>query len=97
MVCACRDLSSDAMEGRGAGTPGHERAVRYVEGELRRLGLQPAGLTGFQQPIAFTESRIDYAASSAKLTIGGAVTPVPMPSMAVISLRRPWFRRSTLR
>lgn len=76
-------LASDAMEGRAAGTPGHERAAAYVANEMRRLGLQPAGTTGYLQPIAFTEQRTDYAASS--LSLSG--TPVAAPATAVISPR----------
>ena len=76
-------LASDAMEGRAAGTPGHERAAAYVSGELQRLGLSPAGTSGFFQPIAFTEQRTDYAASS--LSLSGS--PVAMPATAVLSPR----------
>ena len=38
-----RDLSDPAMEGRGSGTPGADRAASYLEAEFRRLGLRPAG------------------------------------------------------
>ncbi|MFN3726075.1 MAG: M20/M25/M40 family metallo-hydrolase [Allosphingosinicella sp.] len=76
-------LASDAMEGRAAGTPGHERAAAYVANEMRRLGLQSAGTNGYLQPIAFTEQRTDYAASS--LSLSG--TPVAAPATAVISPR----------
>ncbi|HEY0327156.1 MAG TPA: peptidase M28, partial [Allosphingosinicella sp.] len=76
-------LASDAMKGRAAGTPGHERAAAYVAGELQRLGLEPAGPDGYFQPIAFTEQRIDHTASS--LTLSG--TPVALPATAVLSPR----------
>jgi Zn-dependent M28 family amino/carboxypeptidase len=36
-------LSADSMEGRAPGTPGEERAVRYIARRLRELGLEPAG------------------------------------------------------
>ena len=39
-------LSSDAMEGREAGTRGHERAAGYVAGRFASLGLEPAGDDG---------------------------------------------------
>ncbi len=45
-------LSDDAMEGRGTGTAGHERAMAYVEARLRALGLQPGGTDGYRQPIS---------------------------------------------
>ena len=82
-------LSSDAMEGRAAGTAGHERAVQYVAGELGRLGLEPAGTDGFLQPVALVEQRLDYAASSASLTVGGSSSPVSMPTTAIVGAGRP--------
>lgn len=36
-------LSHDNMEGREAGTRGHERAAGYVAGRFAALGLEPAG------------------------------------------------------
>jgi aminopeptidase YwaD len=39
------------MEGRGAGTPGADRAAAYLATEFRRAGLRPAGgAGGFLQP-----------------------------------------------
>jgi hypothetical protein len=76
-------LASDAMQGRAAGTPGHERAAAYVANEMRRLGLSPAGTEGYFQPIRFSEQRTDYAASS--LTLSG--TPVALPATAIVSPR----------
>ena len=43
-------LSSPAMEGRGAGTKGIERAANLIEQRYRSLGLQPAGAKSFFQP-----------------------------------------------
>ncbi|MEE4346972.1 MAG: hypothetical protein V2I53_09260, partial [Paracoccaceae bacterium] len=39
-------LSADDMEGREAGTRGHERAAGYVAGRFAALGLEPAGDDG---------------------------------------------------
>ncbi len=36
-------FADDSMEGRGAGSPGHERALRYIVRELERLGVSPRG------------------------------------------------------
>lgn len=82
-------LSSDAMEGRAAGSPGHERAARYVIGELERLGLEPAGTEGFLQPVALVEQNLDFAGSSASLSVGGATSPVAIPATAIVSAGRP--------
>ncbi len=39
-------LASDALEGRGAGTPGCEAAAAYIAREFRRYGLEPGGADG---------------------------------------------------
>ncbi|MBI4577843.1 MAG: M20/M25/M40 family metallo-hydrolase [Planctomycetes bacterium] len=39
-------LASDAMEGRGTGSPGERLAGDYIAGEFERLGLEPAGDDG---------------------------------------------------
>lgn len=64
-------LSADEMEGRGAGTAGHERAAAYVVAELDRLGLEPAGSDGWYQPIRFVQQTVALAGSSAVLTVAG--------------------------
>src|SRR5688500_1728034 len=87
-VAHVQALSSDAMEGRAAGTPGHERAVQYVVDELRRLGLEGAGTDGFLQPVALVEQRLDYAASSATLSTRGATSAVAMPGTAIVGAGR---------
>jgi hypothetical protein len=47
-----RILAADSMEGRQAGTPGYARAARFVAEEMRRLGLVPAGDSGYFQRVA---------------------------------------------
>jgi hypothetical protein len=46
-----QELGSDRYEGRAPGSPGGERAADYIEERLRRLGLEPAGTTGYRQPV----------------------------------------------
>jgi len=43
-------LASPEMEGRGAGTKGIERAKQLIEKRYKALGLQPAGVRGYEQP-----------------------------------------------
>jgi len=38
-----RDLADPAMDGRGAGSPGADRAAAYVADQFRRIGLRPLG------------------------------------------------------
>jgi Zn-dependent M28 family amino/carboxypeptidase len=39
-------LASDEFEGRAPATPGEEKTVAYLEGEFRKLGLQPGNPDG---------------------------------------------------
>ena len=38
--------ADDSMQGRQTGTPGHLKATSYIESEVRKLGLKPAGDNG---------------------------------------------------
>jgi hypothetical protein len=52
-------LADDLMEGRGAGTRGHELAARYVASQFRQLGLHPAGENGtYFQSVPLLEGRV---------------------------------------
>ena len=77
-------LTAPEMEGRGSGTPGGDRAARYIAAELARLGLQPGGDAGtfFQEfvvgetPRAGAGSRLAPAGPAAQpLAVGQAWTP----------------------
>ena len=55
-------LSSDAMQGRDTGSPGHARAVDLVVAQFKAAGLQPMGDGGgFRQTVPFHESRVESA------------------------------------
>ncbi len=60
-------LADDNMEGRLTGTAGYDRAAAYVADEFRKLGLKPAGTSGFLQPVALKEQSLDLAASRVML------------------------------
>jgi Zn-dependent M28 family amino/carboxypeptidase len=48
-------LASDEMEGRGTGTPGIEKAAKYIENEFKRIGLTTfEGLETYRQTFSFT-------------------------------------------
>ena len=56
------ELSSDAMEGRDAGSPGHARAIDLVERWFRAARLQPAGEGGtFRQSVPLHEVAVTAA------------------------------------
>src|SRR5262245_35332573 len=62
-------LSADDMEGRAPGTAGEDKAVAYIEGQFKQIGLQPGnpdgtyvqkvplvGITGAQaKPLTFAK------------------------------------------
>jgi hypothetical protein len=50
-------LADDQLEGRNIGSPGFLKAVQYVENQFERLGLKPAGTSGYLQPVEF-ETRL---------------------------------------
>jgi hypothetical protein len=55
-----RFLAHDSLLGRGTGTPGEQIAARYIESQLRRLGVAaPAG--GHRQPVPLRQATIDSA------------------------------------
>src|SRR6478752_2345413 len=51
-------LADDKLEGRNIGTPGYEKAVDYVEGQFKAMGLKPAGTSGFRQPVKFDSRQL---------------------------------------
>lgn len=65
-------LADDLLEGRKAGTRGHEIAAHYVAARFTALGLRPAGTGGgwFQQ-VPLAEYALDPD-KPASLTVGGA-------------------------
>lgn len=63
-----RFLASDSMEGRDTGSPGYERAARYVADRFARAGLKPAGEGGsWFQRVSLTETRVDKAGTSFRI------------------------------
>lgn len=70
------ELSSDAMEGRDAGSPGHARAIDLVEGWFRAAKLQPAGEGGtFRQTVPLHEVAVT-AADMQVVAPDGTATPL---------------------
>jgi hypothetical protein len=70
------ELSSDAMEGRDAGSPGHARAIDLVEGWFKAARLQPAGEGGsFRQTVPLHEVAVT-AAEMQVVAPDGTATPL---------------------
>ena len=60
-------LAGDDTQGRLPGSPGYEKAAQYVTAQFQALGLKPAGVTGYRQPVNFGVVSIDAAKSRAVL------------------------------
>jgi len=66
-------FADDSMQGRDAGTPGNARSNAYIERELRRLGLTPAGENGtFFQDVPLVRRAVEASA----LTVAGEALAV---------------------
>ncbi|CAN5609603.1 M20/M25/M40 family metallo-hydrolase [soil metagenome] len=63
-------LASDELQGRRPGTPGFDSAVAYVQRQLQAIGLKPAGLSGYLQPVPLDQIAIDPDKSSIALSTG---------------------------
>ena len=80
-------LANDNMEGRNTGTPGHKRAAEYVAAQFQKAGLEPAGVGGYIQPVAFKTRRIVEAQSSLALVRDGKAEPLVLGEDANFSMR----------
>ncbi len=62
------DLSNDAMEGRDTGSPGYDRAAKYVAHRFAALGLKPAGDNGgWYQTLSLKEVRVEKEGTSFRI------------------------------
>jgi Zn-dependent M28 family amino/carboxypeptidase len=77
-------LADDLLEGRAAGTRGHALAMAYVSAQFERLGLEPAGMSGYLQPLALRESRIDREAGRLVIRHGGKETTLENLNQTVV-------------
>jgi len=80
-------LAGDEMEGRETGSEGLRKAEAYVVEQLTRAGLQPAGVSGFYQPIRFVSRQIVEKDSSAALVRDGRAEPLRLGEDAFFSTR----------
>jgi hypothetical protein len=62
-------FADDSMQGRETGTAGHLKSTAYIAGELKRLGLQPAGDEGsYFQDVPMIRRAFDPAST---ISVGG--------------------------
>lgn len=65
-----RTLATDEMRGRETGSPEFRKAAEYVAGRFEKLGLKPAGTSGYYQQVKFETRRLMVENSSATLVRG---------------------------
>ena len=80
-------LADDALEGRNAGTPGYDKAVEYVEGQFKAIGLKPAGTSGFRQPVKFDNRLLVPGKTSLALVRDGKEAPLAVGQDATLNAR----------
>jgi Zn-dependent M28 family amino/carboxypeptidase len=80
-------LANDGMEGRNTGSAGHKRAAEFVAEQFKLAGLDPAGTTGYIQPVAFRSRRIIETQSSLSLLHDGKTDRLVLGEDANISMR----------
>jgi Zn-dependent M28 family amino/carboxypeptidase len=64
-------LAGDELKGRKTGTDDFIRAVEYVESQFKAIGLKPAGVDGYCQPVGFRNVSVDAEHSSLGLAHSG--------------------------
>ena len=80
-------LAADDMRGRLTGTDDYLRAAAYVVGQFKAMGLQPAGVNGFYQPVRFDVTRVIAAKSSMALVVDGKELPLVLGQDAILGAR----------
>ena len=80
-------LADDNMEGRETGSAGLRKAQAYIVEQLTKAGLQPAGVSGFYQPVKLVQREIDEKSSSASLVHDGKAEPLALGEDAFFSTR----------
>jgi Zn-dependent M28 family amino/carboxypeptidase len=81
-------LASPAYEGRLTGSPGYDKAARYVAAKFKAAGLKPGGDKGtYFQAVKYLEERVDAGHSSVSLGDGGKSTPLAVGPDLILGAR----------
>jgi len=80
-------LASDEYEGRSPGTRGEQRTVDYLEGEFKRLGLEPGNPDGsWVQPVSLAAMR---AIPTVSFTVKERPLPIQVPRDILVRVVSP--------
>jgi Zn-dependent M28 family amino/carboxypeptidase len=80
-------LADDGMEGRLTGSEGYLRAAQYVVSQFDAIGLEPAGVSGYYQPVKFDVTRVNAAESAMTLLTDGRSEPLVLGRDAILGSR----------
>ncbi len=80
-------LADDNMEGRETGSAGLKRAQAYVVEQLKKNGLEPAGVNGFYQPVKFESRQLVEKDCSLVLVNKGNRQPLVLGDDAIFGTR----------
>ncbi len=80
-------LADDKMEGRDTGSRGEHAAQEYAVEQLKKAGLEPAGINGFYQPVRFVSRQIVEKDCSLTLVHDGQRESLVLGDDALIGTR----------
>ncbi len=80
-------LADDKMEGRDTGSRGEHAAQEYAVEQLKRAGLEPAGINGYYQPVRFVSRQIAEKDCSLTLVHDGQRESLALGDDAIIGTR----------
>ena len=80
-------LADDQMQGRNTGSPGHRKAAEWLASQFQQLGLKPAGVNGYIQPVKFDGRKIDESRSSVELIRDGKAERLALGEDVTVTLR----------
>jgi Zn-dependent M28 family amino/carboxypeptidase len=80
-------FADDALEGRDTGSEGLRKAQAYAVEQFKKVGLEPAGTSGYYQPVRFDQFQVDESKSSLTLFNGTQSAPLSFADDAYISSR----------
>jgi Zn-dependent M28 family amino/carboxypeptidase len=82
-----KTLADPGMEGRLTGSDGYLRAAKYVVSQFDAMGLEPAGVHGYYQPVKFDVTRVIADKSSMTLLVDGRKEALVLGRDAILGSR----------
>jgi Zn-dependent M28 family amino/carboxypeptidase len=80
-------LANDDLQGRNTGSEGHLKAARYLATQYERVGLKPAGTSGYFQPVPFAVKQLVDDQSSLSLVRNGKTERLALGEDAILGTR----------